>query len=281
MATENQVRANRENARLSTGPKSAAGKAIVSSNRICHGILSTKLLLEGECPEDYQALLDDLHFQLKAEGALEHALVEKIAVTLWRQQRLIRAESATIAMAANPQRIARDIEYEMSRTSVVDSDDMFSSDPKLPPDPVQLKWVRDVVVELHETDSLNPDNLQRAAPLSYQQLVSEAESEDESITEFLAGTGLQGYLHGLKSWCGKELRNAELWDEQYPTRCAITDRVKDSLNIAWSKLETLTKYQTTLDGQLYKAMKALHDAQQWRAQSIATEAISILPAEVA
>lgn len=105
-------------------------------------------------------------------------------------------------------------------------------------------------------------------------------SRDRWVLSQLPASGLQGYLHGLKSWCTKELRKEELWNEQYPTRCAVTDRVKDNLSIAWRKLETLTKYQTTIDGQLYRAMKALRDAQQWRAQSIATEAISILPAEV-
>jgi hypothetical protein len=214
-------------------------------------------------------------------GTLELALVEKIAVTFWRQQRLIRAETATIALAANPQRIANDIEYGMGREFVVDSDDMFSPNPKLPPDPVQLKWARDVFGELHEADNLNLDNLQDEAPLAYQQLVSDAEAEDESIDEHLGGLSLRGYLQDLKIWCAKELGTEELWNEQYPTRCAVTDRVKDNLSIAWHKLETLTKYQTTLDGQLYKAMKALHDAQQWRAQSLATEAITVLPSEVA
>ena len=105
MATANQIRANRENARSSTGPKSANGKAIASNNRLCHGVLSKKLLLDNENPADYQALLDGLHAELKPVGTLELALVEKIAISLWRQQRLVRAETAVIALETNPRRI--------------------------------------------------------------------------------------------------------------------------------------------------------------------------------
>jgi hypothetical protein len=45
MATDRQKTANRNNAALSTGPKSAAGKAKASANARSHGILSTALVL--------------------------------------------------------------------------------------------------------------------------------------------------------------------------------------------------------------------------------------------
>jgi hypothetical protein len=46
---------------------------------------------------------------------------------------------------------------------------------------------------------------------------------------------------------------------------------KDKLTVAWTKLETLSSYQSTLDNGMYKAMKALREAQQWRAESIDIE----------
>jgi len=36
------------------------------------------------------------------------------------------------------------------------------------------------------------------------------------------------------------------------------------LCVPWHKLDVLAKYQTTLDNQFYKAVKALRDAQAWR-----------------
>ena len=107
MTTDKQILANRKNAQKSTGPKSIQGKGKVSCNRITHGILSNKLLLEGESPDDYQSLLDDLLTQLRPIGTLEQGLIEKIAVILWRQRRLVDAEKATIELAINPRRLAR------------------------------------------------------------------------------------------------------------------------------------------------------------------------------
>ena len=263
MATEKQIHANRQNAQLSTGPTSAMDKAIVSGNRIRHGILSNKLLLESECLEDYQALLDDLHAQLKPLGALEFTLVEKIAITLWRQQRLVRAETATINLEANPRRIANEVEAGIGRAFTIRVDDMQ------PPDPAQLTWLRAVLAELDDTASPESDNLKDAAPLAYEQLANDAETEGESVEEYLSES-LQDYLCELRSWCNEELRKYA----QYPALCAMADTVKDKLNIPWGKLDLLSKYQTTLDNQLYRTMKALRDTQEWRLRFIVADVVS-------
>jgi hypothetical protein len=82
MTTTKQAAANRANAKLSTGPKSIKGKQAVSGNRTTHGILSTRLFLADESPEEYQTLLDGLQVQLRPVGALELSLVDRIAVSL-------------------------------------------------------------------------------------------------------------------------------------------------------------------------------------------------------
>jgi hypothetical protein len=43
----------------STGPRTAAGKAISSQNALKHGLASGRLIIEGEDPADYQANLDE------------------------------------------------------------------------------------------------------------------------------------------------------------------------------------------------------------------------------
>jgi hypothetical protein len=98
MATDKQASANKANAKKSTGPKTAAGKAMVSGNAIAHGILSKRLLLSDESPDDFQALQDGLRQSLGPVGALELALVEKVAVALWKQRRMVGAESAAIEL---------------------------------------------------------------------------------------------------------------------------------------------------------------------------------------
>ena len=175
----------------------------------------------------------------------------------------MRAETATINLGANPKRIANEVEVGIGRAFTIRVDDMR------PPDPAQLTWLRAVIAELDDTASLELDNLKDAAPLAYEQLANAAEAEGESVEEYLSES-LSGYLCELRSWCNEELRKYA----QYPALCAMADTVKDKLNIPWHKLDLLSKYQTTLDNQLYRTMKALRDAQEWRLRFIAADVVS-------
>jgi hypothetical protein len=87
--SERRLAANRANALASTGPQSAAGKEASKGNATRHGLLSTRLILDDECPDDFAALLQDLNGSLVPVGTLEFTLVERIAVTVWRQSRLV------------------------------------------------------------------------------------------------------------------------------------------------------------------------------------------------
>lgn len=90
--------ASRHNGALSRGPKTPAGKADSSRNAVVHGILSRELILPSESADEYQALLGSLLLEMRPVGTLEQALVERIAVALWRQRRLVRAETAQIQL---------------------------------------------------------------------------------------------------------------------------------------------------------------------------------------
>ena len=91
-----QTKANQNNAKQSTGPITKEGKKVVASNAIKHGLFSKELILKTENEADFQLLLGELQSELKPVGALEQSLVERIAVTLWRQRRLVRSETARI-----------------------------------------------------------------------------------------------------------------------------------------------------------------------------------------
>jgi hypothetical protein len=68
-------------------------------NAITHGVLSSRLILADESPDIYGRLRDALEHSLKPVGMLELALVEKIAVALWKQRRMVAAEAASIELA--------------------------------------------------------------------------------------------------------------------------------------------------------------------------------------
>ena len=91
MALDSQTIANRQNGMLG-GVKTEEGKRVSRLNARKHGILSSCL-----SPMDHRKLkplLARFGEDLEPVGAVEEALVEKIAVTYLRMQRCAAAESA-------------------------------------------------------------------------------------------------------------------------------------------------------------------------------------------
>jgi hypothetical protein len=99
-----KLEANRRNARLSTGPRTEAGKNHSRRNAVRHGVLASALLIrEGDGAEDageFAKLLRELRDDLQPVGAVEEMLVEKIAVCWWRQQRALRCEAELVRRAS-------------------------------------------------------------------------------------------------------------------------------------------------------------------------------------
>ena len=78
MSTQKQVKANRQNSKKSTGPKTAEGKAAVSKNAVKHGLFAEEAVVTGENPADYEAYLESYLTELKPVGAVETMLAEII-----------------------------------------------------------------------------------------------------------------------------------------------------------------------------------------------------------
>jgi hypothetical protein len=68
VTSDRQIEANRRNAKKSTGPRTAEGKAVVAQNAVRHGLLSTKLLIEGEEAAELFGLADRPRAELRPEG---------------------------------------------------------------------------------------------------------------------------------------------------------------------------------------------------------------------
>ena len=106
MATPAQITANRANAQLSTGPRSADGKAASSRNALKFGIHARSLVIPGEDPEELEELASEYERDLVPVGAVEIALVETIARSAWFMRRVSRIEAevvhARLAAQENP-----------------------------------------------------------------------------------------------------------------------------------------------------------------------------------
>ena len=58
--SSNKVRANRANAKLSTGPKTLSGKEKVSGNALTHGLTAEKHVIIGESIEEFNTFKDSM-----------------------------------------------------------------------------------------------------------------------------------------------------------------------------------------------------------------------------
>ena len=79
-----------------SGPRTSVGKERSSHNSRKHAIFSKVALLANEPRSEFDSLLRGLRKDLQPEGTLEEALVEKLAILLWRYRRFLRAETEDI-----------------------------------------------------------------------------------------------------------------------------------------------------------------------------------------
>ncbi len=270
MTTEAQITPNQGAASYCTGPKSAAGKAIVSQNATRHGFLSQRLFVGDEDPEEFQALVGDLNTSLAPIGTLELALVEKIAVIMWRQRRLVSAESAALTLQREPVRIVKAMNAELLRGY----GNEVRTDHLKPFDAEREQWCRAALAEFEALEILDLPTIEASAPHLYGQLVEDAEGED--VAEYTAQLkgGIEGFLIELAQWCRKELMEADARPHFHTVADIVRDR---SLVLSGEALELFSRYQTTLDSHLYKAMRAFRDTQAARLRTFEAKPVPPVP----
>jgi hypothetical protein len=124
MASVKQIAANRRNAARGTGPKSAAGKQVARMNALKHGLQAAHVVIPGEDPEEFEALLRGLEEDYLPVGFRESLLVERIAECTWRLQRARLMETA-IMRSEHFSKEKHKAEYEMRQ--IVDTYDQNSN----------------------------------------------------------------------------------------------------------------------------------------------------------
>ena len=81
---------------MATGPRTAKGKAASATNAVRHGLAAQRALLPDEDSGALEDLVASIQEQLEPEGAIERALVEIIALKIWRLRRVARAETVAL-----------------------------------------------------------------------------------------------------------------------------------------------------------------------------------------
>ncbi|MDD4050342.1 MAG: hypothetical protein PHR28_00405, partial [candidate division Zixibacteria bacterium] len=119
--SKKQLRANRANARKSTGPKSVEGKQMVRHNSVTYGLYTKDIIINSphlkESKEEFDQLLNSLLDEFQPQTGFQLHLVHKIANCLWRSRRAIRAETAVVTRQLD--HIDRDVELRNRYLTVV------------------------------------------------------------------------------------------------------------------------------------------------------------------
>jgi len=93
--SEAKLRANMENAKKSTGPKTPAGKSRTRFNAVKHGLCSRRVIYnpDGQLEDEgLKALLDDLRLKYGNDDVRTELLVESLVVEYWRGQQAVEQE---------------------------------------------------------------------------------------------------------------------------------------------------------------------------------------------
>jgi len=103
MATSAQFAANQRNAALSTGPRTSEGKEKVSANAVSHGLSGRHVVLPGEDPDQFDALLESLRQEHNAHTPTIDFLVQEMAHAQWKLIRIASIEQQLLTAAFSPE----------------------------------------------------------------------------------------------------------------------------------------------------------------------------------
>ncbi|SHJ67534.1 hypothetical protein SAMN02745165_02915 [Malonomonas rubra DSM 5091] len=278
--TEKQTTANKKNALKSTGPKTSSGKEVSSLNSLRHGILSNRMLIEGEDPLEFSDIMKELQHDLKPTGFLEKTLVEKIAIILWRQKRILAAESAMIKLHRQENELLKQVNRSLGLQAY--SSKAVSTDDLIPLEQQEHDSHAKVLEEISalwgegHAENLTPGAIKKHAPILWSIAESWAKEDlmttEEYFDDYLQDQTLLDWLEECRSHSYNELKR----HERQPLLASLYDSAIEAASIPDPiTRENLTRYQVSLDNQLYKAMKAFWQQQEMRQR----RSIDVTPGE--
>jgi hypothetical protein len=100
MATTAQILANRQNAALSTDPRTAEGKAASARNATRHGLSSAFTVLAHEDQAEFDSLLSDLRAHFKPQNVVQKLLIDQMAKAQWLLARAQRLQTVALNLLA-------------------------------------------------------------------------------------------------------------------------------------------------------------------------------------
>jgi hypothetical protein len=96
MTSEQQILANRRNARKSTGPRTDQGKRRSRRNAVHHGLTAETIIDGLEDPDEYHRFAAAIYSQYAPRTALDQTLVSRLTSLLWRLRRATAIENGLL-----------------------------------------------------------------------------------------------------------------------------------------------------------------------------------------
>jgi len=277
MTTEAQIKANQENAKKSTGPTSIEGKQRSSMNAITHGIFANIPLLPGENEEQFKILREDLIKTYQPIDAMEMHLVQRIYLGLIRQQRLQEAEAAKLKISMMPEVLAVSVNQILSASTKKEYSAEDLSNRTIESYRYYEAAMKEIEASQFETVEVPIETIEKNMPYTlpllkekfkkyYTSSWSYAIERPGVIKDLL--DKVRFYIHGQLAVLKRNLVGMNLFDD-----LKIIHRIPQGNDMA-----ILSKYQVQLDTDLYRAMGALRDYRNNKAELIEGEVIEDMAA---
>lgn len=275
--TPKQLAANRRNAAKSTGPRTPKGRAASKMNAMKHGILSREVLVRGlnhaENPRELAALHQRFRDDLRPVGPLEEMLVDQIVTAHWRRRRALTAEAGEIALSVDggqDRRSTQPAPHQQwmlweSRGDVISGMETTALGIRL-----IIRWLRDLRKLVEEGGEITGTVLGaafggRANRLSREleeflgQLAQNPERLEPEALQARVREQTLRMLDNRLSLLGWQLEQREARDEK-------EEEARQSAAVLpnMETLEKITRYETKLERQIYRAMLQLERVQRRR-----------------
>lgn len=271
-----QIKANRQNAKRSTGPTSIQGKFKVSQNAITHGIFAASPLLPNENAEEFKNLSQGIAEIYPPVDAIAAGLVERIILAIWRQKRLRIAEAAKLEISMTPEIMAEEINdlLKLPHHRRVDAQSISEAQEET------YEYWKAVLVEFENMNiQAAPQNTAQVsiqAPKVYAQLKRDALNSVSTYDVFMKSPDkIIASLEKTKKYAEDFVANNEIKHTAYTIaqQMKLAKLIPDGKNV-----DFLSKYQVQLDTDFYRAVEAYKKHLAWRAENLEIEVTEELAA---
>ena len=267
-----QTKANQQNAKKSTGPKTPAGKARVSQNALTHGIYAAILLLPGEDQDKLSQLADDINAAFSPTDAMEVSIVERIIIGTIRQIRLRDAEAAKLRISMSDHVIAERIGTFFRHPMAVRSKSEHVSDHSEQTYQYFVAVIDEYENYIMKHQPVSLLNIQENAPKIYELMTDKPAEYKLSWDEFAKDKiYLSRALGEIKDAAKAFIVTHGHFHQAYQFKAdmKIASRIPQGDDMA-----LFSKYQIQLDTDIYRAMDALRKYREGKAKIIEAEVIN-------